>query len=263
MAPDEVRFGSLKEDRDWYYVEYSPPITNYRFSVLQLSVVDTRDTEAVAAALESEAKHWLRRYPVPLMATALSADGSVLSLDGTRAINHLMAWLDSGRPEPILRWELVENEVLPDTALDRGLLEEIFTDIPYKTGREIQAEAAKRAAAQKVGWWLVFVWAVLVPLGVAVLEWWSDLLGLVVLGYALVKAAIQALRLTGHLPKSAGQRKKEAEELKMRHHHYHCERNPEAFERLKAENFRREEIERTKAESLALKERARNASSDG
>ena len=48
----------------------------------------------------------------------------------------------------------------------------------------------------------------------------------------------------------------------MRHHHYHCNQNPEAFLRLKAENFRREEIEHTKAESLALKEKARNASND-
>ena len=101
-----------------------------------------------------------------------------------------MAWLDSGEPEPILRWKLVENEVLPDTALNRELLEEIFTDVPYKTGREIHAEVAKRAATQRVGWWLVFVWAVIVPLGVAVLEWWSDLLALVVLGYAFVKVSV-------------------------------------------------------------------------
>jgi hypothetical protein len=49
----------------------------------------------------------------------------------------------------------------------------------------------------------------------------------------------------------------------MRHHHYHCRRNPEAFERLKAENFRREEIERTNAEALALKKKSSNASSGG
>ena len=84
-----------------------------------------------------------------------------------------------------------------------------------------------------------------------------------VLGYAFVKAATQALRLTGHLPKSTRQQQKEAEELKMRHHHYHCARNPEAFERLKAENFRREEIERTKAEALALKAQTRNVPNDG
>lgn len=263
MAPDEIRFGSLKEDRGWYYVEYSPPIANYRFSILQLSIVEARDTAAVVAAMESEAREWLRRYTVPLMATAFSADSSVLSLSGVRPINHLMAWLESESHEPVLRWELVENDVLPDIALNRDWLEEVFTNVPYKTGAEIQAEVAERDASRRVGWWLVFVWAVVVPLGVAVLEWWSDLLGLLVLGYAFVKAAIQALRLTGHLPKSARQREKEAEDLRMRHHHYHCERNPEAFERLKAENFRREETERTNSEALALKKKTADASSNG
>lgn len=263
MAPDDIRFESLKEDRGWYYVEYLPAIADYRFSMLQLSIVDARDTGVVVAAMESEARDWLRRYPVPLMATAFSADGSVLSLTGVRPISHLMAWLESGGGEPVLRWELVENDVLPDIALNRDVRQDIFTGVPSKTGREIQAEVAEWVASRRIGWWLVFVWAVVVPLCVAALEWWSDLLGLVVLAFAFVKAAIQALRLTGHLPKSARQRATEAEDLKMRHHHYHCERNPEAFERLKAENFRREEIERTHAEALSLKKKARNASSGG
>lgn len=263
MAPDDIRFGSLKEDRGWYFVEYSPPMANYRFSMLQLSVVEARDAQTIATAMESEAREWLSRYPVPVMATAFSADGSVLSLKGVRPIDNLMAWLEPAESQPVLRWELVENDALPDVALNREFLEEVFAGVPFKTGRKIQEDVAKYVAAQKVGWWLVFVWAVLVPLGVAVLEWWSDLLGLVVLGYAFVKAAIQALRLTGHLPKTTRQREKEAEQLKMRHHHYHCERNPEAFESLKAENFRREEIERTKAEAVALKAQARNAPSDG
>lgn len=263
MAPNDIRFGSLKEDRGWFFVEYSPPMANYRFSLLQLSVVEERDAQAVASAMESEAREWVKRYPVPVMVTSFSADGSIFSLKGVRPIDNLMAWLDAEESQPVLRWELVKNEVLPDTALNREFLRDIFANVPSKTGAEIQEQVAKDLAARKVGWWLVFIWAVMVPLGVAVLEWWSDLLGLVVLGYAFVKAAIQALRLTGHLPKSARQREKEAEDLKMRHHHYHCERNPEAFERLKAENFRREEIARTKAEALALKARARNGPSDG
>ncbi len=46
------------------------------------------------------------------------------------------------------------------------------------------------------------------------------------------------------LPKSASQRQKDAEELRMRHHHYHCESNQEAFERLKAEALDLEERRR-------------------
>ena len=253
MAPDDIRFGSLKEDRDWYFVEYSPPIPNYRFSALQLTVVEPRNAEAVAAVMEVEAKEWLVRYPVPLMATAFSLDGSVLSLDGVRPISHLMAWVESAELPAVFQWALVENEALPGLALNKEGLEKIFADVPGKTGRKIHEEIARKAASQRVGWWLVFVWAIVVPLVVAVVEWSSDILGLLVLGYAFVKAVIGALRLTGHLTKSKHQLEKEGEELKMRHHHYHCERNPTAFARLKVENFQREEIERTKAEALALK----------
>ena len=259
MEPNHIRFSSLKEDRGWYFVEYSPPITNYRFSTLQLSVVESTNDQAVAEAMESEVREWMDRYPVPLMATAFSVDGSVIPLTGLRPIAHLMGWHPAVGSQPILMWELVDNDRLPDCALDREFVKTTFANIPSKTGREIKSEVAQYIATMKLGWWLVFVWAVVVPLGVAMLEWWSDLLGLLVLGYAFVKAAIQALRLTGRLPKSNRQRETEARELRMRHHHYHCERNPEAFERLKNENFSTEEIERTKAEALLLKGHARRS----
>ena len=197
------------------------------------------------------------------MVTAFSIEGSVLSLVGVRPINHLMAWVESAELPAVFHWARVENEALPDLALNRERLEEIFADVPSKTGREIHEQVERKAASRKLGWWLVFLWAVVVPLVVAVVEWSSDLLGLLVLGYAFLKAAIGALRLTGHLKKSKRQLEKEAEELKMRHHHYHCERNPAAFERLKVENFQREEIERTKAEALALKKQASDVPIEG
>lgn len=34
----------------------------------------------------------------------------------------------------------------------------------------------------------------------------------------------------------------------MRHHHYHCKRNPDGFMRLKVENIEREEIDRIREE---------------
>lgn len=261
MAPDDIRFASIKEDRGWYYVEYSPPLPNYRFSALQLSIVEPRDANTVAAAMEFEASEWLRLYPVPLMATAFTIDGDVFSLESVRPINHLIAWSNNNNKNA-LRWELVPDSELPSVALDRNFLKQTFSDIPYKTGLDIQNNARKQMAKIKAGWWIVFLWAAVVPLFVAVLEWWSDLLGLVVLAYAFVKAAIEALRLTGRMPKSQRELEREAKDLKMRHYYYHCERNIEAFERLKIENFRREEIEKTKAEALALKTKQQPLSDD-
>ncbi len=262
MTPDDIRFASVKEDRGWYFVEYFPPHPDFRFSVLQLSVVESHDANAVANAMEYEARDWLRRYPVPVMVTAFSLEGDVFPLQSARPTDHLIAFSDPTQSKEVLRWELVADAELPAVALDRTFLKRIFANVPSKTGREIQAEAQKHITTLKVGWWIVFLWAVVVPLGVAVLEWWSDLLGLVVLAYAFFKAAVEALRLTGHLPKSERERQKEAEDLKMRHYYYHCERNPESFERLKADNFRREEIERTKSQAAALKTQ-QHPSTDG
>jgi hypothetical protein len=164
MAPDDIRYSTIKEDRGWYFVEYFPPLPNYRFSTLQVSILEPRDAGVVADAIESEAKLWLARYPVPLMATAFSLDGNVLTLRPARPIDHLLAWPDVVKSTDVLRWELVPDEVLPAVALDRNFLRKVFSNIPCKTGREIQNEAAKHVAGQKFGWWLVFLWAVVVPL---------------------------------------------------------------------------------------------------
>jgi len=258
-----VRFESLQEDRGWYFVEYSPPQANYRFSIVQLSCVEPNDNLVIAQAMESEARIWLRRYPVPVMVTAFSLAGDVIALDGVRPCSHLIAWSQYSSAEPILQWRLVANDELPDMALNRTFVEDLFASVPHKTRSQIDEEAQQHQKVIRVGWWLVVVWAVLVPLGVAILEWWSDLLGLVVLLYAFYKAVKVALRLTGRLPKSKAELDKEAEDLQMKHHHYHCKRNPEAFAKLKAENFKLSEIERTLAQSNALKKASENSNVDG
>jgi predicted RNA-binding protein with RPS1 domain len=76
--------------------------------------------------------------------------------------------------------------------------------------------------------------------------------------YSLYKAVEKALRLTGKWPKSKAEVQKEAEETRMRHHHYHSERNPEGFERLKLENFERWTREEVRAEAQSLKRTPRN-----
>lgn len=263
MRPNEVRFEPLREDRGWYFVEYYPPHVGYRFSSVQVVTVENKDRATVAEAMENEARTWLRRYPVPVMVSAFSADGDVLSINAVRSSNHLMAWDQYPAVEPTLQWRLVPNEELPDIALDRDFIERLFASVPHRTSDEIEEEAEKYVSSMRVGWWVVFVWAVVVPLGVAILVWWSDLLGLVVVLYAFFKAGRLALRLTGRLPKSDAERKKDAEDVQMRHHHYHCKLNPQAFEKLKAENFRKSEIERTLAQADSLKAKSPAQNVDG
>ncbi len=66
--------------------------------------------------------------------------------------------------------------------------------------------------------------------------------------------------MLGYTKKSEREKAKEAAELRMRHHHYHCELNPDGFARLKHENFVRETNEQTLQEKRALEARANDAS---
>lgn len=252
IAPDEVRYETIKEARDWYYVEYSPPISDFLFAILNLTIEQGAAPAKVAAAMESEARAWSARFPVPVMVTAFSLDEDRIRLEGVRPDDWLAAWPGENGIE--LHWRLVENGEMPDTAKDKARMRQLFAGVPHKTGAQIRADYVRHKKQVKAGWRLVFVWAVVVPLAVAVLEWWSDLLGLVVLAFAFIKAAVKALRLMGKWPKSEREEEKEALDLKMRHHHYHCERNPEGFERLKAENFRKEAIERSMAEAAKVRQ---------
>jgi hypothetical protein len=53
------------------------------------------------------------------------------------------------------------------------------------------------------------------------------------------------------------QREKEKAEkdLRMRHYYYHCEQNPEGFNRLKIENFERDAIKQTHLEAEEIRSR--------
>jgi len=70
------------------------------------------------------------------------------------------------------------------------------------------------------------------------------------------------MKMLAYVGRSEREKHKDAEELRMQHHHYHCERNPEGFMRLKAENFERDAREETHRETDELK-RLQRKSEDG
>jgi hypothetical protein len=258
---DRLFFQATKEDRGWYFVEYRPPISGYQFATLQLVVLEkARAPEEIAESMEAELVIWLERYPVPIMVSAFDDSGSLIRLEGHRGCNHVIGYIDEQTHKVVREWRLLSNEELPKDAFDASYLRRIYSQIPFKTKQQLREEVQQKAKHLRLGWWIVFVWAVAVPAGVAILEWWSDWLGVVVLLYSLYKAVEKALRLMGKWPKSKVEIQKEAEEARMRHHHYHCERNPEGFERLKVENFERWAREEVREEAISLK---RSAGRDG
>ena len=257
MVVEKLFFVTLKEDRGWYFVEYRPPrppITSYPFATLNVVIPDTVGVARIADAMETELKLWLARYPIPLMVSSFDGKGALYNLGTVRASSHLIGFIDKTSQEVCLFWHLLKNKEIPDDALDTDYLKKIYSNIPYKTQDDLKRESAKHVKQLRIGWTVVFVWAVIVPAVVAILEWASPpWVAALVLIYSLWKAVVKALKILGKWKKSSREIEKEEEERRMQHHHYHCERNPEGFLRLKLENFEREERENILDEARKLK----------
>ena len=108
---------------------------------------------------------------------------------------------------------------------------------------EPQKLSMRKAWNRKVGAakTLYLVGWVLVPLGIAIVGFASWWVGLALFVISLCKIGWRLVESYGSPEKwIPSYKKKQAKELKMRHYYYHCERNPDAFTRLRAENFAKE-----------------------
>jgi hypothetical protein len=254
VQEENLYFQSIKIDRGWYFVEYTPPNASVPFATAQVVAPGDFDASGVAAAMEVELTYWVERYRVPVMVSSFSANGDLISLGAVRPCDHLFGWKSEDTGQSLLHWKLVSSEELPKVTLDPGSLREIYIDIPFRTSADLRDESQKHVQAIRLGWWMLFVWAVIVPAIVAIVEfaspWW---LAVLVLAYSLWRSVVQALKLFGIWPKSKREADQEEEQRRMMHHHYHCIRNPEGFARLRSENFERVSREDTQAEVQRLK----------
>ncbi len=215
-------------------------------SAYNLSDSDAANPGKVGSAMEDEASFWLRRYPVPVMVSAFNGAGDLIHLSPS---NHLMGKTNNvGAIET--RWGLLDSKELPPLSSD--LLRSVYHDLPFRTAEEIRTAAEKELrrtkSAMRLSIWLLILWLVVVPVAIELLGMANPLVGTMVLGYSLWKAFVQLMKLLGRWPVGWHERGRLERERRMKHYFWHCERNPEGFQRLKIENFDREERARTARE---------------
>lgn len=256
MSEESIHFSKIKEGRNSYFVEYSPPYAGSPLAILQLSFPGDYRLSEVSIAMEREALLWAMRFPIPLMVTAFDNLDDPIDLDGERESRDLICFFRQDADNPELHWGLVGEGVIPKVALNEEYLLQVYEGVERKTSSELRALAISRAQEMRIGWYVIFAWVVILPAVVLVLEFIAPTwIAVLVLLYGLSKALTKALKMMGKIKPSASEQAKNEEDLRMRHHHYHCEKNPEGFLRLKLDNLEkdtREENERTAA-SLGVK----------
>jgi len=233
---NQRKYETIKEKRESYFVEYFPPSYQSRYSHLQLVIINVLNLEEIANAMEIELVEFLNRYPIPIMVSSFDKTGQFINLETIRPCSCLLGFFNKDN-EITSFWRLLRDEEIPGVAFDQDYINGVFSELTYKTFDEKQKEILKRRKQVKEGWFIFFIWLVIIPAIIALLVYHSNFLSLIALIYSLYKAIKKGLELTNKWPKSKRIKEQENKERLKEHYYYHCELNPEGFNKLKIENL--------------------------
>ena len=167
-----------------------------------------------------------------------------------------MGYIDPQTGEVVRRWEILRNEELPLEQMDAQYLARVYRGIPFRLQKEVREKALREARTTGRVIRLIVFFTVVVPVLIEIislgLTWFAHILAAISIFTGLYKAG----KAIGWLTPSQRDRQKAEKDLKRNHYFYHCERNPEAFNRLKIENFEHEAIERTRDEAETIRKNA-------
>ena len=84
---------------------------------------------------------------------------------------------------------------------------------------------------------IILIGWILIPLLIAILGFTNPVIGIILFVISIFKIGLCAIKLYGNPNKwILGHTTKSENNRKMKHYYYHCEKNPEAFKRLIADN---------------------------
>ena len=260
----DIRFEAVEEDRGSYFVTYQPPMPNCPFATLCLTFAKLLKKNKITSLMESEAEIWLKRYPVPLMVSSFDPKSDLIEINADG--NHLVSWIDPRTNQITRSWKLKDLTKFCEVHPNQQNWAEIYQDIPYRTQADIKAKSdlnVKKKRMQKRSLKIIiFLWVIIIPAAWVIVQFFAPAwLAIIVTIYGLWKISQEALRLSGYKKPSLAEKEKSEKERKKDHYYYHCEQNPEGFERLKGENFDEDSQKQILAEQERIK--SQNAINDG
>lgn len=243
----------ITELREGYHVTYRPADVSSPFAVILLTFHGLEpEPSRVAAAMETELKHWLQRYAVPAMVSSFDPKDDLIRLSDKSEESHLMGFICHDNGQVTQKWGLVKADEMPSEQQETDYLEQIYRDVPFRLQADVRRKALQdaRSLARTIS--VVVGLIVVVPLVIEIISLGVSWVGWIVSAVSICTGLYKAAKLFGFRRPTRRERDEAEKEARMQHYYYHCERNSAGFTRLKVENLERDAIERTAKEVEAL-----------
>jgi len=252
---EEIYREQIKERRETYYVTYQPADSRFCFAFLNLVYPeDVPDKKQIADHVSQEVAEWLSRYPVPVVAAAFDATDECVNHSDAKDF-HFIGFVDPITSRIVSKWSSLSDKDLPAEHLRPGYLATVYKSVPSKPKSLVRHEADQKARRLKLGlqiFRIISIFGVGIPLLIEIISLGVAWIGYVLATISISTGAFKLGKVFRWIKPSKRQLAKDEEVRKMRHYFYHCERNPNGFNRLKIENFERQSVGETQKEFHSL-----------
>jgi hypothetical protein len=247
---EKVFRDKVKEHHGNYYVSYQPADTRFPFAIIQLTFLDNgSDVAVVKSAMEHELENWLSRFRVPVMVSSFDAKDDLIRIDDESDQSHLMGYVDLQTGEMIQRWGLLKDNELPPEQRDAGYLARVYEGVPFRLQKTVRQNAIREARTMGRSIRMIVFLLAGVPLLIEIVSLGVTWVGHILVGVSITAGLYKLAKMMGWLKPTQRAKDIAEKDLRMKHYFYHCERNPEGFNRLKIENFEREAIHQNHLEA--------------
>jgi hypothetical protein len=231
----------IEEERGSYRLTYQPADARSSLATLRLSYREEKpDASSVAKAMELEFERWLKRFPAPTRVSAYDVKERLIQHSVHPAECHLMGYVRRSDDAIVRRWRILEESEMPADQRQPSYLARAYAGLPCRVREEDREKASRDMVTNLKRIGVAVALMLVIPLlvygvrmGVPGLALGLTLLSLVLGGY---RTAV----FLGWRNPSVREANRQEREEQMEHCYYHCEKNPEAFARMKAENLERE-----------------------
>ena len=149
---------------------------------------------------------------------------------------------------------MLKNEELLPEQMDAAYLARVYEGVPFRLQEAVRQKALRETRMLGRSARIALFLLVGVPVLIEMVSLGVTWLGHVLAGISISVGLYKLGKAMGWVKPSQREKEKAEKDLRMKHHFYHCEQNPEGFNRLKIENLEREAIRQTHEQADALRE---------
>ncbi|HAS6997852.1 TPA: hypothetical protein I7280_23800 [Vibrio parahaemolyticus] len=242
MRESWVRYDDIEEKRQGYFVVYRPVFTGEDHAMLKIHIYEPELVSEIKTIAEHELGVWAKRYATPIMVIVKNFTQSDWRTKDIVGHNFLLGYAVGN--DVIAHWDEYPKSQEPQFDLSKETLAAIYSGLNNRTLEQVIEQQKEELKGRKLLLLVMTFWFCVIPAFIAYLGWSSPFFSLLALLYSWYLATKKGLQLWGKKKKSQKELDEEKENLQKEHHHYHCKLNPDAFLKLKCENFKKERLER-------------------